>query len=96
MIIRALFKPARGHNESWDDYVVRRAEGNRVIKEHLRRGKRVWDSVKIVILSLNAKGFPVNPMATGDDALVKSKVQIRKRMQGTYRKPQASRTRRGV
>ena len=96
MISRALIKPARGHNETYADYVVRRAEGNRQIKQLMQRGRMVWESVKIVTLKLNAKGFPVHPMAQGEDALVKSKVQVRKKMQGTYRKPHAARTRRGV
>ncbi len=96
MIDRVLLKPARQHNESYPDYCARRAEGNRQVKLLMQRGRMIWQSVKNVTLKLNAKGFPVNPLAEGEDAIVKSEIKIRKRMKGTYRKPFASRTRRGV
>lgn len=96
MIDRALIKPARQHNESFKDYVIRRAEANRVLKQYLSKGKTLWESLKYVTVNLNAKGQMIHPLAEGDAAVVAQKIYVKKRLQGTYRKPQAARTRRGV
>lgn len=93
MIDRDLIKPARQHNESFEAYKVRRANANRVIKQHLSRGMRLWNSMKYIKLSLGNLGLPINPLTGGEVVRV---VYIKKPMQGTYRKPFASRSRRGV
>lgn len=81
-IDKQLLKPARLHNETYADYRKRRAEGNRLVKLKLSRGKMVWASVRVIQLNLDSDG-----QLTLDPAKMVRPVHVKERVQGTYRKP---------
>lgn len=80
-----LIKPQRLKGESFADYKQRRADANTALKAW-RQGRLIWESIKIVELKLNAKGFPVFPGMAGEDGVVARTLKIRKKVDGTYNK----------
>jgi hypothetical protein len=83
--IGKMIRPQRLEGETFEQYRSRRAEANAAIKR-FRRGRFIWEAIKVVTMELNAKGFPVMGGMVGEDGVVAYTSRFRRKVQGTYDK----------